>query len=67
MSPTNCLPASNFSLAIKKTHEFLCQKGSEKPINIIRIIEKYTLPVRDERKFPRNKHFQKPLTFLYRH
>ena len=57
----------NFSLAIKKTHEFLCQKGSEKPINIIRIIEKYTLPVRDERKFPRNKHFQKPLTFLYRH
>ena len=57
----------NFSLAIKKTHEFLCQKGSEKPINIIRIIEKYTLTVRKGKAFPRKKQFQKPLTFLYRH
>lgn len=57
----------NFSLAIKKTQEFLCQKESEKPINIIRIIEKYTLPVRKRKAFPRNKQFQKPLTFLYRH
>lgn len=57
----------NFSLAIKKTHDFLCQKESEKPIDIIRIIEKYTLPVRKGKAFPRKKQFQKPLTFLYRH
>ena len=57
----------NFSLAIKKCHVFLCQKESEKPIDILRIIEKYTLPVREGRQFPRNKHYQKPMTFLYRH
>ena len=57
----------NFSLAIKKCHEFLCQKESEEPFDIIRILEKYTLPVRKERRSPRKKQFQKPLTFLYRH
>lgn len=57
----------NFSLAIKKCHVFLCQKESEKPIDILRIIEKNTLPVREGRMFPRDKQFQKPLTFLYRH
>ncbi|MDO5132082.1 MAG: transposase [Eubacteriales bacterium] len=57
----------NFSLAIKKCHDFLCQKESEKPINIVRIIEKFTLPVRNGRKFERKKQFQKPMTFLYRH
>ena len=57
----------NFSLAIKKCHDFLLQKESETPINIVRIIEKYTLPVRDDRKFPRDKNTEKPMTFLYRH
>ena len=57
----------NFSMAIKKCHVFLCQKALDPPIDIVAIIEKNTLPVRSGRKFTRNKSYQKPMTFLYRH
>lgn len=57
----------NYTMAIKNVHIFLRQKGTEPPIAIIAVIERYTCPVRPERNFERRHRYQTPLKFSYRH
>ena len=57
----------NYTMAIKNSHAFLRQKPTEPPINIIGLIGRYTEPIRPGRNFARNRRFQPPMKFTYRH
>lgn len=57
----------NYSMAIKNSHTFLRQKPGDPPIKIIDLIGKYTEPIRPGRNFARNRRFQPPMKFTYRH
>ena len=36
-------------------------------MDIVALVEKYTLPVRPDRNFDRNHRFQVPIKFIWRH
>lgn len=57
----------NYTMAIKNSHDLLIQKPTEPPLEIVGLIEKYTLPVRPDRNFARQHRFQNPMKFTYRH
>ena len=56
----------NFTIAIYICREFLRQKHNLSPPDVIKLIEKYTLPVRPGRKDPRKVKPQASVSFLYR-
>ena len=56
----------NFTIAIYMGREFLRQKHNLSPPDVIKLIEKYTLPVRPGRKDPRKVKPQASVSFLYR-
>lgn len=57
----------NYTMAISNSHDFLRQKPWEPEIEIVGLIEKYTLPIRPVRNFARKHRFQRPMKFTYRH
>lgn len=57
----------NYTMAIKNCHAFLRRQASRSTINIVGLIEKYLLPIRPGRNFPRQHRFQPPMKFTYRH
>lgn len=57
----------NYTMAIKNCHDFLRRRSSESTIEVVRLIEKYLLPVRPERNFARQHRFRTPMKFIYRH
>ena len=56
----------NFTVAIYICREYLRQKRSIRPPDVIKLIEKYILPVRPGRKDPRKVKPQANVSFLYR-
>lgn len=64
---TKYLYQVNYTMAIKNCHDFLRQKRSEQPMDIVGLIEKYILPIRPDRNFARQHRFQTPMKFAYRH
>ena len=57
----------NYTMAIQNCHDFVRQRKEEMPIDILGLIEKYTLPIRPGRNFARQHRFQIPMKFTYRH
>lgn len=57
----------NFTMAYQTCREFLRRTCNEPPLEVLALIEKYILPVRPDREYKRNKLFQHPMTFTYRH
>ena len=57
----------NFTMAYQTCREFLRRNTQESGFEVLALIEKYILPVRPDRKYKRNKLFQRPMTFTYRH
>jgi len=57
----------NFTMAYLTCREFLRRTCKESEFEVLALIEKYILPVRPDRKYERNKLFQRPMTFTYRH
>lgn len=56
----------NFTIAIYICREYLRQKRNLSPPDVIKLIEKYILPVRPGRKDPRKVKPQASVSFLYR-
>ena len=56
----------NFTIAIYICREYLRQKRNISPPDVIKLIEKYTLPIRPNRKDPRKVKPQATVSFLYR-
>ena len=56
----------NFTIAIYICREFLRHKKQISPPDMIKLIQKYTLPVRPGRKDPRKVKAQTSVSFLYR-
>lgn len=56
----------NFTVAIYICREFLRKKRQLSPPDLIKLIEKYTLPIRPGRKDPRKVKTQASVSFLYR-
>ena len=56
----------NFTIDIYICREFLRQKHNLSPPDVIKLIEKYTLPVRPGRKDPRKVKPQASVSFPYR-
>lgn len=56
----------NFTVAIYICREYLRQKRQLSPPDVIKLIERYTLPIRPNRKDPRNVKSQSAVSFLYR-
>lgn len=56
----------NFTIAIYICREYLRQKRQISPPDVIKLIEKYTLPIRPGRKAPRKVKTQSTVSFLYR-
>jgi hypothetical protein len=57
----------NFTMAYLTCREFLRRNCKESEFDVLALIEKYILPVRPDREYQRNKLFQRPMTFSYRH
>lgn len=57
----------NFTMAYLTCREFLRRNCNESDFEVLALIEKYILPVRPDREYKRNKLFQRPMTFTYRH
>ena len=57
----------NFAMAYQTCREFLRRNAQESEFEVLALIEKYILPIRPDRKYKRNKLFQRPMTFTYRH
>lgn len=57
----------NFTMAYLTCREFLRRNCNESEFEVLALIEKYILPVRPDREYERNKLFQRPMTFTYRH
>lgn len=56
----------NFTVAIYICREYLRQKRNIRPPDVIKLIEKYILPVKPNRKDPRKVKPQANVSFLYR-
>ncbi|WP_054741531.1 IS4 family transposase [Cellulosilyticum ruminicola] len=56
----------NFTIAIYICREYLRKKRQISPPDVIKLIEKYTLPVRPGRRDPRKVKTQATVSFLYR-
>lgn len=56
----------NFTVAIYICREYLRQKRNIRPPDVIKLIQKYILPVRPNRKDPRKVKPQASVSFLYR-
>lgn len=56
----------NFTVAISICREYLRQKRQLSPPDVIKLIERYILPVRPNRKDPRKVKSQAAVSFLYR-
>ena len=56
----------NFTVAIYICREYLRQKRNIRPPDVIKLIQKYILPVRPNRKDPRKVKPQANVSFLYR-
>ena len=56
----------NFAMAMKICHHFIRVRGRDPPIDVVGLIGSYTLPIRPDRTFERNKRFQFPTSFWYR-
>ena len=56
----------NFTVAISICREFFRKKRNLSPPDVIKLIEKYTLPLRPGRKDPRKVKTQSAVSFLYR-
>ena len=56
----------NFTIAIYICREFLRNKRNLSPPDVIKLIEKYVLPIRPGRKDPRKVNPQASVSFLYR-
>lgn len=57
----------NFTMAYQTCREFLRRNCNGSDFGVLALIEKYILPVRPGREYGRNKLFQRPMTFTYRH
>lgn len=56
----------NFTIAIYICREYLRKKRQLSPPDVIKLIEKHTLPVRSGRRDPRKVQVQATVSFLYR-
>ena len=58
----------NFSSAVHVCRQFLRSALAGTPIDVISLLSRELIPIRDERSFPRLKsaHFRRPAYFLYR-
>ena len=58
----------NFSAAVHVCRQFLRSALARHPIDVISLLSRELIPIRDERSFPRLKtaHFRRPAYFLYR-
>lgn len=56
----------NFTVAIFICREYLRRKRNLRPPDVVKLIEKYILPVRPGRRDPRKVKPQAPVSFLYR-
>ena len=66
MADKNKTKQVNFTIAIYICREYLRQKRDISPPDVIKLIEKYTLPIRPNRKDPRKVKTQSAVSFLYR-
>ena len=57
----------NRSMAIKLCHDFIRRRPRDPPMDLLGLIEKYVLPIRPGRCFPRPIRNQPPMSFGYRH
>lgn len=57
----------NFTMAYQTCREFLRRTCKDPPVDVLQLIAKYILPIRPGREYERNKLFQRPMTFSYRH
>ncbi len=56
----------NYSVAYKACHFFLQLHNRDTTLDIETIIERYTLPIRPNRKYARQHRFRVPVSFTYR-
>ena len=58
----------NFSVAVHVCRAFLRPSSEQRPIDVLSLLRRELVPIRDERKFKRlqTAHFRKPRYFLYR-
>lgn len=66
MKPRSKTMQVNFTVAIYVCREYLRQKRKLSPPNVIKLIEKYILPIRSNRKDPRKVKIQAAVSFIYR-
>ena len=56
----------DFSAAITICRKFLNQKRGETPLDVIGLIIKFMIPIRQDRKSERHKNYKQPKSFTYR-